>query len=73
MIYFTSDLHLGHKNIIEYEDRPWVNVDDMTYGIINRWNSIVKPNDEVYILGDFAFQNSYMTCGMIDKILNVYY
>lgn len=51
MIYFTSDLHLGHKNIIEYEDRPWQTVEDITIGLIKNWNEVVKPNDEVYILG----------------------
>ena len=70
MIYFTSDLHLGHKNIIEYEDRPWKSVEDMTIGFILNWNKVVKPNDEVYILGDFAFQNSYMTPFLITDILS---
>ena len=70
MIYFTSDLHLGHKNIIEYEDRPWETVEDMTIGLIKNWNEVVRPNDEVYILGDFAFQNSYMTPFLITDVLS---
>ena len=70
MNYYTSDLHLGHKNIIEYENRPWKDVESMTYGIMFRWNQVVRPNDNIYILGDFAFQNSYMTCDMINKILS---
>jgi len=70
MIYFTSDLHLGHKNIIEYEDRPWDTVEEMTIGLIKNWNEVVKPNDEVYILGDFAFQNSYMTPFLITDVLS---
>lgn len=69
MIYFTSDLHLGHKNIIEYEDRPFKNIEDMTLGLIQKWNEVVKPTDDVYILGDFAFQNSYMTPPTINVIL----
>ena len=70
MIYFTSDLHLGHKNIIKYEDRPWKTVEDMTIGLIENWNEVVKPTDEVYILGDFAFQNSYTTPFLITDILS---
>lgn len=69
MNYYTSDLHFGHKNIIQYENRPFNSTEDMTIGLILNWNEIVKPDDDVYILGDFAFQNSYMTCGVINDIL----
>ena len=41
----------------------------MTEGLISNWNETVKPTDDVYILGDFAFQNSYMTPVMITNIL----
>lgn len=54
MIYYTADLHFGHKNIIKYEQRPWSNVKDMDQGLIDRWNSRVKDKDLVYILGDIT-------------------
>ena len=61
MLYYTSDLHLGHKNIIDYEHRPFKDVDDMTEGLIKRWNDKVKSDTDItFILGDFAFKNSYM-------------
>lgn len=41
----------------------------MTEGLISNWNETVKPTDDVYILGDFAFQNSYMAPVMITNIL----
>lgn len=53
-IYFTSDTHFGHRNIIDYCDRPWTNVHDMNEGLIARWNKIVNDEDTVYHLGDFA-------------------
>lgn len=59
-IFYTSDLHLGHKNILEYEHRPFKDVDDMTEEIIKKWNNKVGKRDFVYILGDFAFKNQYM-------------
>ena len=40
-VFLTSDLHFGHKNIIEYEKRPFRNVEDMNAGIIKNWNKIV--------------------------------
>ena len=60
MIYFTSDIHFGHTNIIKYSKRPYVrdginDVNFMNNDIINKYNSVVRPDDTVYILGDVSF------------------
>jgi calcineurin-like phosphoesterase family protein len=52
--WFTSDLHLGHTNIITYCNRPFSNVDEMNEALIEAWNSVVYPSDQVFILGDLA-------------------
>ena len=54
MIYFTSDLHLGHPAIIHMRNRPFADVEDMNQKLINNYNSLVKKNDTVYILGDIC-------------------
>lgn len=54
-IWFTADIHFGHSRIIEFCDRPFTDSDDMTEGIIARWNAVVQPGDDVYILGDVSF------------------
>ena len=54
MIYFTSDLHLGHPAIIHMRNRPFTDVEDMNQKLINNYNSLVKKNDTVYILGDIC-------------------
>lgn len=54
-IFFTSDTHFSHKNIIEYENRPFSGIEEMDAYMIWRWNEKVKPTDSVYILGDFIF------------------
>ena len=56
MIYYTSDLHLCHHNIIKLCGRPYSNVDEMNTDLIERWNAKVKPTDTVYILGDMFFK-----------------
>jgi calcineurin-like phosphoesterase family protein len=53
-IWFTSDHHFGHKNIIEFSKRPFANVDEMNAEMIKRWNDKVGKDDLVYHLGDFA-------------------
>lgn len=56
MIYFTSDLHLGHENVIKLENRPFDNVTEMNCALIANYNAIVQPDDTVYILGDLAYR-----------------
>ena len=55
MIYFTSDLHLFHKSIIKYCNRPFTDVSDMNAQLIWNWNNTVPPGSDVYFLGDLAF------------------
>lgn len=54
MIWFTSDLHFGHENIIRYTNRPYHSVDNMNKLLIMNWNERVGPDDEVYVIGDVA-------------------
>lgn len=55
MIYFTSDLHLAHQNIIEYANRPFSNTDEMDRILISNINETVGKDDTLYILGDIQF------------------
>ena len=53
-LWFTSDLHFGHANVIAYSGRPWADVDRMDAGLVDRWNDAVDPADTVWVLGDVA-------------------
>ena len=55
MILFASDLHFGHKNIVDLCKRPFVDVDEMDAVLIERWNRKVKKNDIVYLIGDVVW------------------
>lgn len=53
MIYFTSDLHLGHDRDWLWGKRGFSNgVVEMGNTIIENINKTVRPDDELYILGD---------------------
>ena len=58
MIYFTSDLHLGHANILKLCDRPFSTPEEMDEAIIANWNERVERDDTVYILGDAVWKKS---------------
>lgn len=52
MIYTVSDTHFGHNRGFIYEPRGFTSIEEHDSAIIECWNSIVKPEDEVYHLGD---------------------
>lgn len=58
MNYYTADLHFGHKNVIRFDNRPFESVEEMDAELILRWNSRVREEDTVYVLGDFAYRNT---------------
>lgn len=54
--FYTSDLHLGHFNIIRLCNRPFQTIEEMNEILIKNWNSKVGKDDEVYILGDMFYK-----------------
>lgn len=57
--FVTSDLHFNHANIIKYCNRPFSSSEEMDKTLIHNWNSKIRKNDPVYILGDLIFFKSY--------------
>ena len=58
--WFTSDHHFGHKNILAYCERPFSSVEQMNNVMLERWNALVQPEDDVYYLGDFALDFKFV-------------
>ena len=54
-IFFISDTHFFHKNIIKYCERPFSSVEEMNEHIVRVWNERVGHQDVVYHLGDVIF------------------
>ncbi len=67
-VWFTSDTHFGHENIIRFCNRPFKNVDEMDEHIVNQWNSVVKPDDHVFHLGDFCFKSKRVWLDYIERL-----
>ena len=68
MIYYTSDLHFGHGNILKYDFRPFTNIDVMNEAIISNWNSTVTNEDTIYVLGDISWYNLEKTTELVKQL-----
>ena len=40
-VFFTSDTHFYHANIINFCKRPFANVETMNEALIENWNAVV--------------------------------
>ena len=67
-IFLTSDTHFNNDNIIKYCDRPFFNHKDMNETLITNWNSVVKPEDTVYHLGDFIMGLADNTASILHRL-----
>lgn len=56
--FYIADLHLGHENVIKHDGRPFSDTAGMHDVLVKNWNNAVEYDDEVYILGDFAWKNA---------------
>jgi len=53
-VWFTSDTHFGHTNILRLSRRPFADIQQHDEALVSNWNARVKRQDEVWHLGDFA-------------------
>lgn len=72
-IFFTSDLHFGHQNIIKFCNRPWETTEEMDEALIKNWNSVVKEDDMVFDLGDFAFAPNWRWKELLNRLNGHHY
>lgn len=77
-VFYASDMHFGHANICKFMNadgtkvRPWDDVQEMDEVLVQNWNSVVKPSDKVYVLGDVVMNRKHLpTLGRLngDKVL----
>lgn len=61
MNYFIADLHIGHENVLKFDNRKWTDIRVHDQELMKRWNDTVGMEDTVYILGDISWMNSTKT------------
>lgn len=70
-IFLISDTHFSHAGVCTFTEadgvtkiRPWTDPEEMDEELVKRWNSVVRPQDKVYHLGDVVIK---------EKALNIMY
>ena len=63
--FVCSDTHFSHRGIVKFlrednvtKERPWDNIEEMDEALVKNWNSVVRPTDTVYHLGDVVINRS---------------
>lgn len=67
-VFITADLHFSHAKVISTEDRPFVDTDIMNTVLIENWNNVVRPEDTVFVAGDFSFDSKENTKKICNKL-----
>ena len=67
-VFFTSDTHFYHGNIIRFCTRPFKDVEVMNETIISNWNNTVGQDDIVFHLGDFCLGGSAEWTKILDRL-----
>jgi len=67
-LFFSSDLHFGHRNILKYCNRPFKDLEEMEEKLIENHNKVVSKKDTIYLLGDISFTSNTKTRAILDKM-----
>lgn len=68
MTFFTSDLHMGHENIIRFCSRPFSSLKEMDEALVRNWNSRIGVDDDVYVLGDLFYRMKADPPAVLDRL-----
>lgn len=72
--FLISDTHFGHGNILTFKRndgsmlRNFPTIEDHDEFLIKQWNSVVRPKDKVYHLGDVGFRNWTSLSEVLDRL-----
>lgn len=66
--FYIADWHYGHTNVIAFDNRPFLSVEQMNEALIQRWNRVVESGDVVYVLGDMFWCNASVAIPILQKL-----
>jgi calcineurin-like phosphoesterase family protein len=69
MIYFTADTHFCDRRVLNIDHRPFPDMAAHDAALVDNWNAVVKPEDDVWHLGDFMSSRGE-DCGRILSMLS---
>jgi calcineurin-like phosphoesterase family protein len=67
-VYFTSDWHIGHANVLKFCSRPFTDVEHQSRVLVNNYNSTVPPHGVCYFLGDMGLCDVGTLRAVIDQL-----
>jgi calcineurin-like phosphoesterase family protein len=68
MIYFTSDWHIGHQNVLAFDQRPFRDLQHMHDVLVGNYRASVKDDDVVFFLGDVGLAKTDLVSGIISAL-----
>jgi calcineurin-like phosphoesterase family protein len=66
--FYIADWHYGHANCIGFDNRPFIDVNEMNRELVNRWNNVVSAGDLVYVLGDMFWTKTTDAIPVLDSL-----
>ena len=73
-LFFTSDPHFFHKNILKYGRGKFFNsVEEMNEALIKNWNDVVPKDGIVFVVGDFALCSKSKLHSILDRLNGTIY
>lgn len=66
--FYIADWHYGHTNVIAFDNRPFLSIEQMNETLIRRWNGVVESGDIVYVLGDMFWCSASVAIPVLQKL-----
>ena len=73
-VWFTADQHFGHTRLLELSPArgaAFSTVAEMNARLIQNWNSVVQPDDTVWVLGDVDMHGKDATLALIEQLVGI--